>query len=38
MTRISILLAAAALGAGAAPAFAATPAPPAEAHVLILRP
>lgn len=38
MTRISILLAAAALGAGAAPAFAATPVPPAEARVLILAP
>jgi hypothetical protein len=38
MTRISILLSAAALGAGAAPAFAATPVPPAEAHVLILAP
>jgi hypothetical protein len=38
MTRISILLAAAALGAGAAPAFAATPTPPAEARILILAP
>jgi hypothetical protein len=38
MTRISILLAAAALGAGAVPAFAATPVPPAEAHILILAP
>lgn len=38
MTRISMLLAAAALGAGASPALAATPTPPAEAHVLILAP
>ena len=38
MTRISILLAAAAFGASAAPAFAATPVPPAEAQVLILAP
>ena len=38
MTRISILLAAAVVGAAAAPAFAATPTPPAEAHVLILAP
>jgi len=38
MTRISILFAAAALGAGVAPAFAATPTPPAVAHVLILKP
>src|SRR3990170_5889357 len=38
MTRISILLAAAVLGAGSAPTFAATPTPPAEAHILILAP
>ena len=38
MTRISILLAAAALGASSAPALAATPTPPAKAQVLILVP